>query len=228
MILGLEGMIKGDDEWVVACCKDLLLCQRPLDLVPFDHFLLAQDCIPSACVCFPRMIIEPFMAKNLVDFFSRTKYTFPTSPFPINLILSKLPGPTSTFLTLMEFELYVLLKAIDCRIWPADGTLPASSTGKWCPFKGSTMLNADSFLCCTNGSLPISAVDGLSLDLVGWNKPCAFGADATRLNFLASSSFPAVVAWSLAPLTASTFVLGVSGGEGGTLLSLWCRRVGGP
>lgn len=52
MILRLEGVIKGDDEWVVACCKDLLLRQRPLDLVPFDHFLLAQDCILSACVCF--------------------------------------------------------------------------------------------------------------------------------------------------------------------------------
>lgn len=34
-------MIKGNNEWVVACCEDLLLCQRPLDLVPFDHFLLA-------------------------------------------------------------------------------------------------------------------------------------------------------------------------------------------
>lgn len=85
---------------------------------------------------------------------------------------------------------------------------------------GSTMLRVESFGCCTRGSFPISAVDGLSFDLVVWNNPCAFGADATLLNFLASSSFPAVVAWSFAPLTASTFVLGVSGGEGGTLLSL--------
>lgn len=47
----------------------------------------------------------PFIAYNRADFFSRTRYTLPTSPFPINLILSKLPGPTSTFRTLMELEL---------------------------------------------------------------------------------------------------------------------------
>lgn len=82
------------------------------------------------------------------------------------------------------------------------------------------MLNVEPLECCTRGSFPISAVEGRSLELAVWNRPCAFGAEATLLNFLASSSFPAVVAWSLAPLTASTFVLGVSGGDGGTLLSL--------
>ncbi len=52
------------------------------------------------------------MAYNRLLFFSLTKYTLPTSPFPINLILSKLAGPTSTFRTLMEFELYVRLNAM--------------------------------------------------------------------------------------------------------------------
>lgn len=52
----------------------------------------------------------PFMANNLLDLFSRTRNTFPTSPFPIILIISKLPGPTSTSFTLIELELYVLGK----------------------------------------------------------------------------------------------------------------------
>lgn len=106
------------------------------------------------------------MAYSLLDFFSRTKYTLPTSPFPINLILSKLPGPTSTFLTLIEFELYVLLNAIDCRICPGVGILLESGTGRWWPFRGSIMLSVESFGCCTRGSFPISAVEGLSFDLV--------------------------------------------------------------
>src|SRR5271156_217008 len=63
----------------------------------------------------------PFMAYSRLDFFSLTRYTFPTSPFPINFILSKLLGPTSTFRTLIEFELYVLRKAMDWRNWPGEG-----------------------------------------------------------------------------------------------------------
>lgn len=47
----------------------------------------------------------PFIAYSLLDFFSCTRYTFPTSPLPISLILSKLPGPTSTLRTLIELEL---------------------------------------------------------------------------------------------------------------------------
>lgn len=39
----------------------------------------------------------PFMAKSLLVFFSRTRYTFPTSPLPSILILWKLAGPTSTY-----------------------------------------------------------------------------------------------------------------------------------
>ena len=67
----------------------------------------------------------------------------------------------------------------------------------------------------------MSAVDGLSSLFVFENKPCAFGADATLRSFLASSSFPAAVAWSSAPLTASIpAFFGVSGGDGGTLVSL--------
>lgn len=71
----------------------------------------------------------PFMAYSRLDFFSRTRYTLPTSPFPISLILSKLPGPTSTFRTLIELELYVLLKATALRIWPGEGTPFTVSTG---------------------------------------------------------------------------------------------------
>jgi hypothetical protein len=38
----------------------------------------------------------PFIAKSLSVFFSRTRYTRPTSPFPSILIFKKLDGPTST------------------------------------------------------------------------------------------------------------------------------------
>jgi hypothetical protein len=72
---------------------------------------------------------SPFIAYNLLDFFSRTKYTLPTSPLPISLILSKLPGPTSTLRTLIEFELYVLRNATDWRIWPGVGMPLDKSTG---------------------------------------------------------------------------------------------------
>ena len=138
----------------------------------------------------------PFIAYSLLDFFSLTKYTFPTSPLPINLILSKLPGPTSTSRTFIEFELYVLLKATALRIWPGDGTPSCGATGRRCCEEGagSTMLRVEEFACCTKGSLPSSAVCGLSFDLLLAKRPCALGADATRRSFRASSSFPAVVA----------------------------------
>lgn len=50
MVLRLEGVVQSNNERVVAGSKNLLLCQRPLDLVPFDHLLLAQYYIPSALV----------------------------------------------------------------------------------------------------------------------------------------------------------------------------------
>jgi hypothetical protein len=78
------------------------------------------------------LIHVPFIAYSRLDFFSRTKYTLPTSPLPINLILSKLPGPTSTLRTLIELELYVRRNATDWRIWPGEGMpLIASSGDKW-------------------------------------------------------------------------------------------------
>lgn len=70
------------------------------------------------------------------------------------------------------------------------------------------------------GSFPSSAVCGLSpFVLLTVKRPCALGADATLLSFRASSSLPAVTAFSSAaePFTGT---LGVSGGEGGTLPSL--------
>ena len=39
----------------------------------------------------------PFMANSFPVFFSRTRYTFPTSPLPSILILWKLLGLTSTY-----------------------------------------------------------------------------------------------------------------------------------
>jgi hypothetical protein len=166
------------------------------------------------------------MAYNRLDFFSRTKYTLPTSPFPINLILSKLPGPTSTLRTLIELELYVRRNATDWRIWPGEGIpLIASSGDRW-PWSCetvSTMLSVDELGWCRTGCLPSSAVWGRPSDLLDENRPCALGAEATRRSFRASSSFPAAVAWSFAPLVPSTLVvgmLGVSGGEGGTLPAL--------
>lgn len=139
----------------------------------------------------------PFMAYNRLDFFSRTRYTLPTSPFPINLILSKLPGPTSTFRTLIELELYVLRKATALRIWPGEGIPFNVSTGsRWFEegARVSTILSVEELPCCTRGSFPSSAVCGLSVVFPEEKRPCALGADATLRSFRASSSFPAVVA----------------------------------
>lgn len=197
-------MVKCDDKRVIACCEDFLLSQCSLDLVSLDHFLLAQNyCqvskldnhIPRRCL--------PFMAYNLLLFFSRTKYTFPTSPLPINLILSKLPGPTSTFRTLMEFELYVLRKANVFRRFggckfpsPSCVGTPRlfEEIGIVAPFestKASVLLPE----LWAKGCFPSSAVAGRSPPAsVFENKPCAFGALATLLSFRANSSLPAIVA----------------------------------
>lgn len=83
------------------------------------------------------------------------------------------------------------------------------------------MLSVEVFGWWTRGCFPSSAVCGLSDELPLEKSPWAFGADATRRSFLASSSFPAVVAWSSVPFSASIFGIGgVSGGDGGTLPSL--------
>ena len=54
---------------------------------------------------------SPFIAKSFPVFFSRTRYTFPTSPRPSILIFWKLDAFTSTDRTLIEWLEYVLLKA---------------------------------------------------------------------------------------------------------------------
>lgn len=41
MILGLEGMIQGHNERVIAGGQDFLLRQGTLDLISFDHLFLA-------------------------------------------------------------------------------------------------------------------------------------------------------------------------------------------
>ena len=38
-------MVQRNDERVVASSQNLLLCQCAFDLVPLDHFFLAQDCL---------------------------------------------------------------------------------------------------------------------------------------------------------------------------------------
>ena len=43
VVLGLERMVQGDDERVVAGGENFLLGEGSLDLVPLDHLLLAQD-----------------------------------------------------------------------------------------------------------------------------------------------------------------------------------------
>ena len=44
MVLGLEGVVEGDDERVVGGGEDLLLGERALDLVALDHLLFRQHC----------------------------------------------------------------------------------------------------------------------------------------------------------------------------------------
>ena len=80
VILRLERMIQRHDERVIAGGQNFLLCQSPFDFIAFDHLLLAQYYVHVSEA-------EATMTK-LID-----------------LILSKLPGPTSTFLTFIEFEL---------------------------------------------------------------------------------------------------------------------------
>ena len=171
------------------------------------------------------------MAYSLLLFFSRTRYTFPTSPFPISFILSKLDGPTSTLRTLMLLLLYVRRNATFSRILPGLGTPSIPGIGTRSPGIVSTMESA-LLLPCT----PRPFIFGFSKSEVGGrlsslpplffldlllNSPCALGALATLRNFLASSSFPVTAAG--APRFESPVLcglLGVSGGEGGTLLSL--------
>ena len=98
------------------------------------------------CSHLEQRTFSPFMAYNLALFFSLTKYTFPTSPFPINLILSKLLGPTSTVRTLMLLLLYVRLNATLLRILPGVKAPSKSGTGNKSSFGTvSTIDSADAF-----------------------------------------------------------------------------------
>lgn len=171
------------------------------------------------------------MAYSLLLFFSLTRYTFPTSPFPISLILSKLDGPTSTVRTLILLLLYVRRNAALSRILPGLGTPSTPGIGIKSPGMVSTIDSALLFPCTPSpfilgtsksevggrlSSLPLL----FFLDLL-LKSPCALGALATLLSFLANSSFPVAAVWLPRLLSAVLFgLLGVSGGEGGTLLSL--------
>lgn len=54
VVLRLEGVIQCHDEGVVARGQNLLLRQCPLDLIPLDHFLLAEHYLfPSVAHILP-------------------------------------------------------------------------------------------------------------------------------------------------------------------------------
>lgn len=53
-----------------------------------------------------------FIAKSFSVFFSRTRYTLPTSPLPRSLILWKLLGPISMLRTRIELDEYVRRNAV--------------------------------------------------------------------------------------------------------------------
>lgn len=180
------------------------------------------------------------MAYSLLLFFSRTRYTFPTSPFPMSLILSKLDGPTSTVRTLMLLLLYVRRNATFSRILPGLGIPSMPEIGSKSPGMVSTIESALLLPC-----MPMPFIFDFSKSAVGGRlsslpslfflfllekRPCAFGALATLLSFLANSSFPVTAAAWFPKFGPPVFcwLLGVSGGEGGTLLSLWCRNAGSP
>lgn len=69
------------------------------------------SCSASARLILFRLIISffesTFIANSLSVFFSRTRYTLPTSPFPSSLTLWKLLGPTSALRFLIELDEYV-------------------------------------------------------------------------------------------------------------------------
>ena len=74
MIFGLEGVVQSNYERVIARCQDLLLRQRSLDLVSFDHLLLTEYWRPISILADQRVLGSlPFIAYNLLDLFSRTK-----------------------------------------------------------------------------------------------------------------------------------------------------------
>lgn len=85
--------------WNGEGMKDCLTCSASARLI---LFLLIIS-----------FLLRTFIAYSLSVFFSLTRYTFPTSPLPSSLIFTKLAGPTSTFLILIEFDEYVRLNA--CR-----------------------------------------------------------------------------------------------------------------
>lgn len=103
-------MMESNDEGVIRCLQNTLLAsvqhsvqsagtdllgQGPLDLIPLQHFLFRQHCRSSATF-FVKSGLVPFMAYKWSVFFSLTRYTFPTSPLPSNLIFWNEDGPTST------------------------------------------------------------------------------------------------------------------------------------
>lgn len=105
---------------------------------------------------------------------------------------------------------------------PGGGRSPRPGTARESASGFSVVFSAGFVPSWPGTSLPISAVAGrLLADLAFTNKPWAFGAEATRRSFLANSSLRAAFVCSAASRsTVTVMALGVSGGDGGTLLSL--------
>lgn len=94
------------------------------------------SCSASARLILFRLIISfllsTFIANSLSVFFSRTRYTLPTSPFPSSLIFSNELGVTSTVLVLIELDEYVRRKPTEggCSELPAADRL-ATTLVEW-------------------------------------------------------------------------------------------------
>ena len=98
-------MIQSDDKRMIRSSKNFLsyiISDESRDTTR------QRTCSANARLILFRLIISfllrTFIANNFSVFFSRTRYTLPTSPLPSNLILWKLLGPISTLLTRIELE----------------------------------------------------------------------------------------------------------------------------
>jgi len=125
----------------------------------------------------------PFIAYRRFDFFSLTRYTFPTSPLPSNFIFSKLEGPTSTLRTLIELEEYVRRNGAGLPNRP--GLSCSRIGGVRYPFCfPSVPADNDSAVggrVVARGDILRESTFGVDpFVLSGPSNPCAFGADATR------------------------------------------------
>lgn len=84
VILGLERVIKGDDEWVIAGRKNLLFGQRALDLVALDHLLFVQDFhgVQARALLFPHKVdLANISLPDELDLVKTTGADFDVSDF---------------------------------------------------------------------------------------------------------------------------------------------------